>query len=136
MNEKEQLFSEETFRVDSKHLDVEWENQAQRSFEIGRYAAEARYAYDDARRLLDLAQAEAALAVRQNPGAYNLAKPTEASIAAVVTTLPSIQEKIDAVNKSRREFELINQAVTAIDHKKKALESLTALKQMNYYSAK
>lgn len=136
MDEKAKLISEETFRVDSKHLDVEWEVQAQRAFEIGRYAAEARFALEDARRSLDLAQAEASLAVRLNPGAYNLSKPTEASIAAVVTTLPSIQEKIEAVNKARLDFEMVNQAVTAIENKKKALESLTSLKQMNYYSAK
>lgn len=138
MTEKEQLFNEDTFRIDNKHLDVEWENQAQCAFEIGRYAAEARFAYDDARRLLDLAEAEANLAVRQNPTAYGLTmpKPTEAAITSTVTALPEIQQKIDAVNKARRDFELINQAVTAIEHKKKALESLTQLKQMNYYSAK
>ena len=136
MTEKQELFSEETFRIDNKHLDVEWEAQAQRSFEIGRYAAEARFALDDARRLLDLAESEAALAVRQNPAAYGLTKPTEGAITATVTALPEIQAKIDAVNKARRDFELVNTAMTAIEHKKKALESLTQLKQMNYYSAK
>lgn len=125
------------FTIDSQRLDIEWERQSAACFETGSLAAKARLRVEDLKRQLDVCRASANTSIRRNPGQYGFAtKPTESAIEAAITLLPEVQELQDKVAQARYQFDLCNAAVSALENKKKGLESLTQLRAMNYYSAK
>lgn len=127
------------FAIDPDHLDIEWQKQSTTCFEFCRLAAQAKLVVEDLKRQLDLKYAEADTAVRRDPTKFGFAstqKPTETSIASAVKQLPEIQDLTDQIAKAKYNFELCQAAVTALDHKKRGLESLTQLRAMNYYGTK
>lgn len=126
----------EVFSVDRSRLDLEWEKQATAAFECGRLAAQARLAVEDIKRRIDVARAEANMSIRRDPAQYGLIKPTESAIDAVITSMPSIKELGEQLCNANYQFSLAMAGVTAIDNKKKALDNLTQLLTVNYYSAK
>lgn len=130
-------FDRSLFTIDSQHLDLEWEKQSSNCFEACRLAAQARLCVEDLKRQLDVRKAEADTSIRRDPAKYGFtAKPTEGAIDSVVTQMPQIQDLMDQVARARYQFDICNAAVTALENKKKGLESLTQLRAMNYYSAK
>lgn len=125
------------FTIDSKHLDIEWGKQANSAFECSRIAAQARLVFEDFTRQYDVARAEAYSLIRQDPSQFGMtAKPTEAAIDAVLTCMPQLRELSEKISAARYQLNLAQAAVNAIENKKKALEGLTSLLAMNYYSAK
>ena len=92
---------------------------------------------DDLRRQLEVRRAEASTQIRRDPAQFGFtAKPTESAIEAAITLLPQVQDLQDKIVHARYQFDLCNAAVSALENKKKGLESLTQLRAMNYYSAK
>ena len=131
------LLSAQTFLIDQNHLDVEWSKQSAAVFEACRLAAQAQLCFSDYKRQLDVKKAEASTDIRRNPDRYGFnVKPTEGAIEAQITALPVIQDLQDKIIHAKYQYELCNAAVTALDNKKKGLESLTRLRAMNYYAAK
>lgn len=135
--DEQYTFDKSIFTIDSQRLDIEWEKQASNCFEACRLAAQARLCIEDLKRQLEVRKAEADSSIRRDPGKYGFtAKPTEAAIDSVITQLTPIQDLLDKVARARYQFDICNAAVTALENKKKGLESLTQLRAMNYYSAK
>lgn len=133
----EQQFDPGMFAIDSQRLDIEWERQSAACFETGRLAAQARLCVEDLKRQLDVRRAEASTNIRRDPSKFGFtAKPTESAIEAAITLLPQVQDLQDKIAHARYQFDLCNAAVSALENKKKGLESLTQLRAMNYYSAK
>lgn len=125
------------FIIDSKHLDIEWGKQASNAFECSRIASQARLILEDFTRQYDVARAEAYSLIRQDPSQFGMTtKPTEAAIDAVLTCMPQLRDLSEKISAARYQFNLAQAAVNAIENKKKALEGLSSLLAMNYYSAK
>ena len=133
----ENNFDPGMFAIDRNHLDIEWEKQSSNCFEACRLAAGARLYVEDTKRALDVERANADIAIRRDPAKFGFtAKPTESAIDAVITVMPSIQDLMDKVSKAQYQWNICNAAVTALENKKKGLESLTQLRSMNYFSVK
>ena len=124
------------FKIDRNALDIEWERQASTVYIIGRMSADARLLFEDLKRQLELKKADAYSAIKRDPDKYGLGKVTEVALANCVIQLPEIAELIDKVNHAQRRVLLCKAAVDALESKKKALEGLTDLIQVGYFSAK
>ena len=121
--------------VDPNALDSQWVEQPRMYFRYAAELADARRDLDMAKADLDLTDAELDLSIRQSPGDYGLDKITEAAIKA---TIPSQQTHIDGHGKileKKHDVDVLGAAVSALDHRRKALENLVQLQLANYYSA-
>lgn len=125
------------FVIDKEHLDREWEKQSILTFQLTEENASARLRFDSAKRAYDVTRAEVSLDVRRNPAKYGFAnKPTEPAIDALVDSNRSVCEAASAVQKARYDLDMCGAGVSAIDSKRKALEALTQLTAINYYSTR
>ena len=131
-----QDFDPSIFTIDRNHLDLEWEKQASNVFEIGRLQAQAQLYMDDLKRQLDIKRSSLDYAIRRDPTKYGITKITEGAINSAITTNPEIIDLTDKIAHAQYQIGLFKAASFALENKKKGLESLTQLVQMNYYSAK
>ena len=123
------------FQIDRQHLDVEWTRQSQLCYQVGVEAAKARVAYEDARRAYDVVRADVEMEVRRHPEKFGfMNKPTEAALTSIVTLDKRVIDAQRKATDAKYNFELCNVAVSSIENKKSALDALTRLLAMNYYS--
>ena len=121
--------------VDQNDLDHEWVAQPKNYFRYAAELADARRDQDQAKAELDLVQAELDQAVRSDPEKFGLSKATEASIKAVVLAQAEYTSAQQAMLKAKHDVDVLQAAVGALDHKRKALENLVTLWLNNYYSS-
>lgn len=137
MNENTALPDRNMFVVDKNHLDQEWEKQSVLTFQLTEENASAQFRYDAAKRKYEVVRAEVNLDVRKNPAKYGFAsKPTEAAIDALVDANRQVCEAAAAVQQARYDLDMTKAGVTAIESKRKALEALTQLTAINYYTTR
>lgn len=122
------------FEIDEYSLEKEWVRQPVLFMEYAEEANKARCNCDRLKAKLDLLQASLDLEVRNDPGAYGLSKLTETVVSNAVTQTEAFQEAQKEYFEAKEEHGLLDRAITALEHKKKALESLVSLFSMNYYS--
>ena len=124
------------FEVDEMRLEAEWVKQPGLFMRYNQQLTAAQDNRDRARAKLDLLQAQVSSAVRADPERYGVpAKYTEAVITNAVTTNADVQAAQKQFFDFRAEAAYLDRALTALEHKKKALESLVSLHAMGYYSA-
>lgn len=122
------------FAVDVANLDVEWTKQAKRYKRYADRLADAKLAMNTAKADLDLAAAEVEMQVRRNPVAFHLDKVTDKVIEACVCMHGKYKTALAAHNRARYEVDVLTGAVSALDHKKKALELLFQMWSMSYFA--
>lgn len=122
----------EEFRIDPERLDTEWLKQPQLSRKLGEEEADARHAQTRAKNRLALVEAQLTLRVRKNPQAYGLDKATEASIAAAVTEHSEYQSALREYEDATHKANLASALTTAAVDRRKSLENLVELQQLNY----
>lgn len=120
--------------VDENELDDEWVQQSRLYHRYAVLVADARRAMDESKNQLELEKADVDKSVRENPADYGLEKLTEAMIGQAVTRSHSVQNAQKALIDARHEYEVMQAAVAALDHKKSALENLVKLRLADYYS--
>ena len=127
----------DTFAIDDAHLDIEWSRISYASFSMSALAATNRRTLEDLKREYDVKYAEADISVRRNPEVYGFqSKPTEGGIASVITVMDSIKEIQDKISEAKYQYDIASAAVNAIAAKKAALEGITELRKIHYYSVK
>lgn len=121
--------------IDKDALDEALVGQPRLFFKHSRNLADARLELDEAEAEFDVTKADLSLSIRDRPGKFGLGdKVTEAGIAAVLTQQ---QEYIDAqakINKCKHNVAILQAVVTALDHRKRALEKLVDLHGQDYFS--
>lgn len=122
------------FEIDRYRLDDEWVKQP----DLYRRYAEA---LADARKLLEMRKNEATilradteLQVRKEPEKYGLSKVTEGVIKAVVDVNTDVVAADDMVIDAKHGVAVLEAAVGALDHRKRALSDLVSLHLADYYS--
>jgi len=129
--------SKDPFDIDPNRLDREWLEQAKLARAAGHREAEARDTHARAKAKLDVVAARTALAVRRNPGAYNLRdKPNQDEIEAAVILSDSHQEAVKELNDAKYALDIASADTTAFVDRRKALERLVDLLALNYRSEK
>lgn len=115
-------------------LDQEWLRQAPMYHGVAVQVADARRDVEEAKRVLDVAAAELMLAIRKDPAAYGLEKPTVDQTAAAVQIQPAHKRAATAQIEAKHALDMLTAAQGAMDHKKRALENLVHLQSQSYYS--
>jgi len=120
--------------IDEHRLDEEWIGQPKLFGHWARKAASARRKMDEAKSNLELVQAELDLEVRTNPEKFDLSKVTENVVKSAIlqdTRYVGAQKK---VNDARYDHEVAQAAVSALEHRKYALQNLVSLFLSSYYA--
>jgi len=125
----------EFFDIDMNQLDVEWLRQPRMFFTTAEALAEARRDFEQAKSELDLTDAELDKAIRANPEEYGLPqKTTETMISKTIIACENHTAASDEIQMKKHRVDVLQAAVTALDHRKKALENLVQLHGQNYFS--
>jgi len=130
----ENVTSDQAVRIDPHSLDSEWLKQPGLVKHYATLQADARQDYEDANVNLDLVTAELDRDVRANPEKHGLAKPTEKSIASVIQVSDAFADAKQTVIEARHHMDVVQAVVSALDHKKRALEKLVDLFLADYFS--
>ena len=120
--------------IDEHRLDEEWIEQPKLYGLWARRAAASRRKMDEAKADLELVQAELDLEVRSNPEKFDLSKVTENVVKSAIlqdTRYVGAQKK---VNDARYDYDVAQAAVSALEHRKYALQNLVSLFLSSYYA--
>lgn len=131
MNEDE---IDDIVHIDEFQLDREWLRQPKLVRDQHKRLAEAKQLMERARSNVDVVKAELDREIRQDPEAYDLAKATEKGIEGAILLQPAYKKAVTKYIEARHDVDLISAVVTALEHKKRALESLVSLHGMDYFA--
>lgn len=121
--------------IDETQLDREWLDHPERFYEAATELAEARHRVAEAKANLDVIEAQTTKKVRASPEKYEILKVTEGAIADAVKLTAEHALAVGKLNKAKYRQDMCQALVDALDHKKKALESLVYLHGQNYFSS-
>ncbi|HUU41396.1 MAG TPA: hypothetical protein VMW42_10685 [Desulfatiglandales bacterium] len=122
------------FDLDKNDLVTEWTNQPRLYFEYARQLADARQKLERAKAEADIVKAEVDLAIRADPVKYGYEKLTEALISSLVIQQKPYQEALKAIRVKKHKMDILQAAVSALDHRKSALENEVKLHGQNYFA--
>lgn len=120
--------------VDMFQLDKEWSEQAKNYHDYAKKVSEARFEYSKKKAMLDLIKAELSLDIRNNPDKYKLPKTTEDTINSAVTVHDRTKIAQQEMFDSKKELDDLEAVLSALDHKKYALQDMVQLFLADYFS--
>lgn len=121
-------------RIDENNLVEECVQLPTTYHEYAQQLAAAKKDLDEAKTHLDITKAQLGRDIRNNPGEYNLPKVTEGTVADAVMEHGRTKKAANAVSAARYRVDLLQAAVTALEHKKRMLESLVSLHGQSYFA--
>lgn len=123
------------FDLDINNLDKEWVAQPHHYYKAAKLLADARRQLEEAKANQDVTLAEVNLDVRTNFENYGLSKVTEDSVKTTSLTQDVYLKAQRHTTDARHRVDVLTAFVTALEHRKRALEKLVDLFGMDYYSA-
>lgn len=124
----------EALALDENQLDQEWIAQPKLYYDYAALVASVTRELDELKNALEVTKAEIAQKIRSNPDAYGISKFSESALEKVVPLQQEVIGKQQELVECREKLDLAKAVVSALDHKKKALEKLVELIAMNYYA--
>lgn len=122
------------FHVDRHKLLDQWEEQAAAVMEFGLRLADAVTEADSLKSELEILYAELDAQIREDPAEFGLDKTTETAIKNTVLTIPKYQKKLEESQKARHDIDVIRAALTALEHRKHALQAILSAKMAGWYA--
>jgi len=129
-------------KIDLNALHTEWIKQPSLYMKYSSLAAKAQGERDRAKERIDVIRAECDNDIREHLVSYNCPedksgnyKPTEAWISSTIQRQEKFQKVNEEFHSANYVLNLLQGAVRAFDHRKKALEMEVQLWQGNYYSS-
>lgn len=119
--------------IDKFNLDEEWIGQPGLYFEWSEKLADARRSLDIAKSRADITAAETSTRIRSRE-AVKKSKVTEPLIKAMIEQDRDNQEAQMAVIRAKHRVDVLSGMVTALDHRKKALENIVQLDGRQYFA--
>jgi hypothetical protein len=120
--------------VDKFSLDDEWSNQPNRFKKHADILAEAKQQYELAKAKFDLVKAELDELIRIAPQRFKVNKVTDVAVANAAIRHPKYQKYQRRMIRKKYRVDVLQATVTALDHRKKALENIVDLFGMDYFS--
>ena len=122
--------------IDKDQLDVEWEYQAERYYKLAKMLAEEKLTLEESKNELEVTAAECKQDIRDNPKAYDIdsKRVTVDAVKDALIQQRPYQDALRIVRNIEHRVDLLKAGVQAMEHRKKALESLVYLEGMNYRS--
>lgn len=135
MKPKKNRTSTEFGEIDKTRLDEEWVKHTRLVEHYADQLADAKRDLEIAKTAYDVKEAETSLKIRKRPDRYlENVNVTEKSIETVLTTkMAESQENEDWLDAKHRS-DLLQAAMTKLEHRKKALEDLVYLWSAGYFS--
>lgn len=123
------------FRPNRDALDGEWVEQPRLYYEWAAKLAEARSEYERTKADLKLVEAELDRDIRRDPESFGHAKITETLVERTIQLQRAYRRAHDLMLQAKHTAEQLEAAVTALDHRKRALEGLVQLWLASYFAA-
>lgn len=121
------------FEIDEGDLAGEWGRQPGVTYRAGEAVADAEHAVAQAKAALEVLEAELRRAVRADPARYGLDKVTEQALADVVACSKQRKAAVAEVNRLRHAVDVLKAKLGAVQDRRRALERMVELLQINYY---
>ena len=121
--------------IDPHNLDEEWVGQPKMYYQYAAELADAKQDLGEAKSDMEVVRAELDLKIRRDPDAYDIPKVTESIISSTIATQKEYQEAQDQVIVSKHRVDILEAAVSSLDHRKTALVKLVDLHLSSYYSS-
>jgi hypothetical protein len=126
--------TESLIAIDPDRLDEEWVGQPALFYRYAARLANAKRMVDEMKAEMTVVEADLARKIRTDPGSYGVEKITESAVREALVLQPDYTTANEAVIEARHAAELYGAAVTALDHRKKALENLVYLHGQSYFA--
>lgn len=133
-NNQNSQIDDSFLEIDEGALDREWVRQPKLYFKFAMRLALARSEFDEAKADFELVKADLDSAIRDDPTEYGLKKLTEPGVVAAMPRQGQYIKALQDINEKRRAQGILEAAVTALEHKKRALEKLVDLHGQEYFS--
>ena len=124
----------EALKIDQHHLDAEWMRQPSLYQEWAEELAHAVATKDRAKERVELVKAELDKEIRGDPEAFEIAKTTETVIQATIIQQPEYKKVYHEYLEAKEDAAVLDGAVQALEHKRKALEKLVELYMAGYWA--
>lgn len=121
-------------QIDPDNLDKECISLASDYLNAAFHAAEARMDVDESKNALDVVKSDLQRDIRERPDKYGLQKVTEGGVESVVIGLKEYRNALTKLNDAKRDAELSQALVWALEHKKRALTLLVELHGTSYFA--
>jgi hypothetical protein len=125
---------EQDVSIDESALDVEWLAQPRLMMRYGKTVARCERAVSTAKQNLDIKRAELDKKIRSNPDKYGIEKITETVISSTIIIQPAYIAVVEEQNQAIYEYNMARAAVSALQHRKDALENLVRLHGQQYFA--
>ena len=125
---------EDDIKIDETALDVEWLNQPRLCLKYSQELAEAKKEVDQAKEKLDVIRADLDKEIRNNPKKFGMEKITEGAIQSNIVIHNLFRTAETRLTEAKYKSEMIRAAVSAIEHRKDALENLVKLYGQQYFA--
>ena len=122
------------FEPNKNRLDEEWVAQPRLYAEYAIKLAGARSDLERAKARADVAEAELDKEIRMNPEKFGLSNVTEKGIKSTITLQREYRKATKAIIEAKHLVDVLDAQVSALDHRKKALEKLVDLRLSDYFS--
>jgi hypothetical protein len=122
------------FHLNKFKLDEEWLQQPRLYRKYAERLADARRDHEQEEAKLELVEAELDKSVRSDPAAYGIDKVSESAIKHCIVADPKYQQQQQAAIDSRHKVNVLTGWLTALDHRKKALEKEVDLFLAGYFA--
>ena len=122
------------FNIDPNCLDVEWVGQPKLFYKHAEKLADARLELATSKAELDVVAAELDQEIRNDPAVFGLDKVTETTVRTAITLNKRHRSKLKAFNNNKHTVDLLQSVISALDHRKAALENMVRLHGQNYFS--
>lgn len=120
--------------IDINALDVEWIRHPAVFMEISEELADARKKLDKLKWKYDVMAADEENDIRSNPEDHGITKITEGLVKSAIASSSKLQAFQGKILDQQHEVGLLSSCVTALEHKKRALEKLVILHGQQYFA--
>jgi hypothetical protein len=121
--------------IDENELDKEWQEQPSLYYKWSRKLAKARLRLDEAKSNLELVYADLDAEIRAKPKKYKLGeKVTEAAVKQCILVQEEYTDAVSKLNQCRYRVNVLEAGVTALEHRKRALEKAVDLLAMDHWA--
>lgn len=125
---------ERDVRIDPDALDVACLAQAEQTWKWAQRAIEAKAEADRLDLAVGVCEAKLNAEVRADPAKFDVEKPTVDAVAAVVAAHPRLRKLKEEHIRARAAAALLDKGVSAMDVKKRMLENLIRLHELQYFA--
>jgi len=123
------------FEIDPNRLHEEWVSQAGHCRDAGRREADARHHHAQVKTRFEVIQATIKSRIRRNPSEFDIeGKPTIDQIDTAMTMQKEYLDAQEELHLAKRDLDYATADTTAFIDRRKGLEGLVQLLQLNYYS--